>query len=185
ISVSFYTLVAAELAGAFGGLAYRLEVTQQNMQTGHKVAGPIILGLISTVADRLFRVFTANAVHWNTRDRNLPMELSTIGFDISKLQDGYARKIFTPEDVVREVYRRIDALGETYAWTELVSREAALAAARRLQARYEGQALPPLYGIPFSVKDNIDVAGLRTTCGCEGFDRLPEVSATSVQKALA
>lgn len=112
------------------------------------------------------------------------MELSTIGFDISKLQDGFARGLWTPEYVVREVYRRIDALGENHAWTELVSREAALAAARRLQARHEGAALPPLYGIPFSVKDNIDVAGLRTTCGCEGFDRLPEVSATSVRKAL-
>lgn len=112
------------------------------------------------------------------------MELSTIGFDISKLQDGFARGFWTPEDVVREVYRRIDALGENHAWTELVSSEDALAAARRLRARHDGAALPPLYGIPFSVKDNIDVAGLRTTCGCEGFDRLPEVSATSVRKAL-
>jgi ABC-type nitrate/sulfonate/bicarbonate transport system permease component len=66
ISVSFYTLVAAELAGAFGGLAYRLEVTQQNMQTGHMVAGLIVLGLISTVADRLFGAFSAKVVHWNT-----------------------------------------------------------------------------------------------------------------------
>ncbi|HLU35080.1 MAG TPA: allophanate hydrolase [Thermomicrobiales bacterium] len=111
------------------------------------------------------------------------MESSTIGFDIPKLLDGYARKLFTPEDIVREVYRRIDALGENYAWSELVDREDAMAAARRLRERHEGGALPPLYGIPFSVKDNIDVAGMRTTCGCEGFDRLPEVSATSVQKA--
>ena len=31
------------------------------------------------------------------------MELSTIGFDISKLQDGFARGFWTPEDVVREL----------------------------------------------------------------------------------
>ncbi|KRB74236.1 ABC transporter permease [Noviherbaspirillum sp. Root189] len=66
ISVSFYTLVAAELAGAFGGVAYRLEVTQQNMQIGHMVAGLIILGLISTVADKLFGMFSTKVVHWNT-----------------------------------------------------------------------------------------------------------------------
>jgi ABC-type nitrate/sulfonate/bicarbonate transport system permease component len=66
ISVSFYTLVAAELAGAFAGVAYRLEVTQQNMQIGQMVAGLIILGLISTVADKLFGLFSTKVVHWNT-----------------------------------------------------------------------------------------------------------------------
>jgi len=66
ISVSFYTLVAAELAGAFGGIAYRLDVTQQNMQIGHMVAGLIVLGLISTTADRLFGAFAAKVVHWNS-----------------------------------------------------------------------------------------------------------------------
>jgi len=66
ISVSFYTLVAAELAGAFAGVAYRLEVTQQNMQIGQMVAGLIILGLISTAADKLFGMFSTKVVHWNT-----------------------------------------------------------------------------------------------------------------------
>lgn len=66
ISVSFYTLVAAELAGAFAGIAYRLEVTQQNMQIGHMIAGLIVLGLISTVADKLFGMFSNKVIHWNT-----------------------------------------------------------------------------------------------------------------------
>jgi ABC-type nitrate/sulfonate/bicarbonate transport system permease component len=66
ISVSFYTLVAAELAGAFAGVAYRLEVTQQNMQIGQMIAGLIILGLISTAADKLFGMFSTKVVHWNT-----------------------------------------------------------------------------------------------------------------------
>jgi len=65
IGVSFYTLVAAELAGAFAGVAYRLEVTQQNMQIGQMIAGLILLGLISTAADRLFGIFSAKVVHWN------------------------------------------------------------------------------------------------------------------------
>lgn len=65
ISISFYTLVAAELAGAYAGIAYRLEVTQQNMQIGHMIAGLILLGLISTIADRLFGVFSAKVVHWH------------------------------------------------------------------------------------------------------------------------
>jgi len=64
IGISFYTLVAAELAGAYAGVAYRLEVTQQNMQIGHMIAGLILLGLISSIADRLFGVFSAKVIHW-------------------------------------------------------------------------------------------------------------------------
>lgn len=64
IGISFYTLVAAELAGAYAGVAYRLEVTQQNMQIGHMIAGLILLGLISSMADRLFGVFSEKVIHW-------------------------------------------------------------------------------------------------------------------------
>ena len=66
IGVSFYTLVAAELAGAFAGIAYRLEVVQQNMQIGQMMAGLIILGLTSSLADKLFGMFSAKVVHWNS-----------------------------------------------------------------------------------------------------------------------
>jgi ABC-type nitrate/sulfonate/bicarbonate transport system permease component len=64
IGISFYTLVAAELAGAYAGLAYRLEVVQQNMQIGHMMAGLIMLGLVSTTADRLFGLLQQRVVHW-------------------------------------------------------------------------------------------------------------------------
>jgi ABC-type nitrate/sulfonate/bicarbonate transport system permease component len=64
IAISFYTLVAAELAGAYAGLAYRLEVVQQNMQIGHMMAGLLMLGLVSTTADRLFGVLQQRVVHW-------------------------------------------------------------------------------------------------------------------------
>lgn len=64
IGVSFYTLVAAELAGAFAGIAYRLEVTQQNMQIGHMMCGLILLGLISAAADKLFGLLARRVVHW-------------------------------------------------------------------------------------------------------------------------
>ncbi|HEV8646567.1 MAG TPA: allophanate hydrolase [Burkholderiales bacterium] len=43
----------------------------------------------------------------------------------------------------------------------------------------------PLYGIPFAVKDNIDVAGLPTTAACPAFSYVPERSATVVEKLEA
>ena len=42
----------------------------------------------------------------------------------------------------------------------------------------------PLYGIPFAVKDNIDVAGMPTTAGCPEFAYTPAHNATVVQRLL-
>src|SRR5207302_9749150 len=40
----------------------------------------------------------------------------------------------------------------------------------------------PLYGIPFAVKDNIDVAGLPTTAACPAFAYMPASSAPVVDR---
>ncbi len=42
----------------------------------------------------------------------------------------------------------------------------------------------PLYGIPFVIKDNIDLAGIPTTAGCPEFAYTPARSATVVQKLI-
>ncbi len=65
ISVSFYTLVAAELAGAFAGLAYRIEIAQQNLQIAQVMAGLLMLGLISLAADCAFEMVSRRFVWWD------------------------------------------------------------------------------------------------------------------------
>jgi allophanate hydrolase len=45
-------------------------------------------------------------------------------------------------------------------------------------------ATAPLWGVPFAVKDNIDVAGLPTTAACPAFAYVPEHHATAVQRLL-
>ena len=54
------------------------------------------------------------------------------------------------------------------------------AAARAIDARVAAGEVLPLAGVPFAVKDNIDVAGLETTAGCPAFAYRPEVSATVI-----
>lgn len=65
VSISFYTLVAAELAGTFSGLAYRIDIAQQNLQMGQMMGGLVMLGVISAAADKLFSVFAQKTIWWS------------------------------------------------------------------------------------------------------------------------
>ena len=60
--------------------------------------------------------------------------------------------------------------------------EAILADAAALDA--EGPKGRPLWGVPFAVKDNIDVAGIPTTAACPGFAYTPETDAPAVRRLL-
>ena len=64
ISISFYTLVAAELAGTFAGLAYRIDISQQNLQMGKMLGGLVMLGIISAAADKAFAITAKRLVWW-------------------------------------------------------------------------------------------------------------------------
>lgn len=66
ITIAFYALVSAELAGAYAGVAYRLEITQQNLQIATMMAGLLVLGFLSSLADRLFEMISRRVVHWSS-----------------------------------------------------------------------------------------------------------------------
>ncbi|MGO4451485.1 allophanate hydrolase, partial [Phyllobacterium sp. TAF24] len=59
------------------------------------------------------------------------------------------------------------------------------AAARDLMARAPEANSLPLWGVPFAVKDNIDVAGLPTTAGCPAYAYDPVADATVVARLRA
>ena len=109
--------------------------------------------------------------------------IQSISLDIASLKAGYGDNKFTPVDIVNEVYRRLSLRGEDYVWTILVDRKAAIRRAESLLTEVPDSL--PLYGIPFSVKDNIHVQGLPTTAGCPEFSHLPKQTAQVVMKLLA
>ena len=45
-------------------------------------------------------------------------------------------------------------------------------------------ATASLWGVPFVMKDNMDLAGVPTTAACEAFARVPDANATVVQRML-
>jgi len=98
---------------------------------------------------------------------------------ISRLRSEYRTGDRTPEQTVETVFDRIRA-DETNAWITVRDREAVLADADALDT----PADQPLYGVPFAVKDNIDVAGLPTTAACPAYAYEPAASATVVEKLL-
>ena len=73
---------------------------------------------------------------------------------------------------IDEVLKRIAASGDDKVWISRVPDAALRAEAAKLDARRGDIAQLPLYGVPFAVKDNIDVAGLATTAACPRL-RLP------------
>ena len=89
--------------------------------------------------------------------------------------------IHDPVAAVEEAYRRL-AGGQEAAWISVVPEAVALARARELLD--EGRRDRPLWGVPFAVKDNIDVAGMVTTAGCPAYASTAERTAPAAQRLL-
>ncbi len=104
---------------------------------------------------------------------------------IAALDSAYQAGPLTPELVLRAIYARIAELAPTPIFITLTPLEQALAALERQSKRRAAGEKLPLYGVPFAVKDNIDVAGLPTTAGCPAFARAAEQTAFAVERLLA
>src|SRR5277367_5242540 len=79
---------------------------------------------------------------------------------------------------IEETYARIEKHNDPALVITIRPKSEALAIAECMQA--SGPAGKPLYGLPFAVKDNIDVAGLPTTAACPAYSYMPDESARCV-----
>ncbi len=101
---------------------------------------------------------------------------------IRSLLQQYRNGTLTPRMMIDQVLARIASNPDSQAWIHLLSADELYAYADRLAA-YSPDSLP-LYGIPFGIKDNIDLAGSPTTAACPAFSYLPQQSAFVVQRLL-
>lgn len=100
---------------------------------------------------------------------------------IDELHAAYASGL-SPEVVIDEVYAAIEAAADPGIFIAMVKPAAARKAARALGS-FDPVA-KPLWGVPFAVKDNIDVKGMPTTAACPDFTAVAKSTATAVQRLL-
>ena len=88
-----------------------------------------------------------------------------------------------PADIFSQLLDATDAMPEKNIWITRLARPTVMAHVAALDSR-RLDALP-LYGIPFVIKDNIDLAGVPTTAACPEFAYTPARSAYVVDKLIA
>ncbi|NDW07595.1 allophanate hydrolase [Jiella pacifica] len=106
-------------------------------------------------------------------------DLPTI-LDFAALRALYAAGT-TPAEVMTAVADRMET-ADPAAFIAKRSRADILADAAALLARAPEPNGLPLWGLPFAVKDNIDVEGLPTTAGCPDYAHEPTADATVVKR---
>ncbi|MBC7519861.1 MAG: allophanate hydrolase, partial [Sandarakinorhabdus sp.] len=105
---------------------------------------------------------------------------------VGTIAAGVANRRVAAVTVIRDVLARIAAYDaiQPQAWIARFDNAALLAAAQAIDARIAAGEKLPLAGVPFAVKDNIDVAGIDTTAACPSFAYRPAASATTVQRLI-
>ena len=101
---------------------------------------------------------------------------------ISLLLDAYRRGALSPTQMVDIVLERVRRYPDQGIWITAPEAGRLRQQAAALEAR--GMEGLPLYGIPFAIKDNIDLQNVPTTCACPAFAFSPSRSATVVQKLI-
>lgn len=98
------------------------------------------------------------------------------------LRERYLEKSITPKEVVEEIIARTEEHEGYNIWIEKPTME-------KLTKYINGLGKPdyetkPLWGIPFAVKDNIDLIGYNTTAACPEYSYTPSESATVVDRLI-
>lgn len=109
------------------------------------------------------------------------MDIEHLPFTLKSLGRAYSEGL-PPAAVVEEVLRRLQAADDPGIFIHVGGKDALLAAARELGDYDPGRSL---WGIPFAVKDNIDVASMPTTCACPDYAYVAEEDAVVVARLKA
>jgi allophanate hydrolase len=108
-------------------------------------------------------------------------------FDVASIAAAVAGRKMSAVAIAQESLSRIRDYSavQPAVWIARVPEEEVLAAAARVDARVVAGERLPLAGVPFAIKDNIDLAGVATTAACPDFAYTPSRSAEVVARLVA
>ncbi|VAW99232.1 Allophanate hydrolase [hydrothermal vent metagenome] len=105
-----------------------------------------------------------------------------MNFSISTLRKAYCDNEITPRELIDSILKRCEKHLEHNIWIRRLSAEELEPYLKKLEmSRLEDL---PLYGIPFAIKDNIDLQDIPTTAACPDYEYLPKQSAYVVQELI-
>jgi allophanate hydrolase len=110
------------------------------------------------------------------------MPNADISFDLTRLSAAYRASTLRPHDLVSIVLERVARRGDDKVWLDVTPRSELESRCAALEQRNPADL--PLYGVPFAIKDNIDLAGRPTTAACPEYTYTPAASAAVVQRLL-
>lgn len=105
-----------------------------------------------------------------------------ISLDIQTLQKLYREEAISPRQLVEALQQRAASINNPDIWIYRLTIEELEPYLARLET--SDPADLPLYGIPFAIKDNIDLAGVPTTAACPAYCYTPERSAPVVAQLI-
>jgi allophanate hydrolase len=107
----------------------------------------------------------------------------SIGPSVAEILASHAGGTGSPAKTAARVADAIAGRGDDGTWLSTVSRAELIDAAEAIE-RLPGARTLPLYGVPFGVKDSIDVAGQPTTLSCPDYSYIASDTAPAVQRLL-
>jgi allophanate hydrolase len=110
------------------------------------------------------------------------MDFPQLNMTIAALHAGYRSGAFTPAERVEALLAKCEATAEHNIWITRLSRAQLQPYLEALEGHSPDTL--PLYGVPFAIKDNIDLAGIPTTAACAEFAYVPSDDAFVVAQLL-
>ena len=105
-----------------------------------------------------------------------------MNLNIKDLRAKYLNGETTVKEVVSSVFSKIEQTRDYNIWIYTLNEEELSFYLKNLEGKNIEDL--PLYGIPFAIKDNIDLVGIPTTAACPEFSYIPKKSAFVVEKLI-
>jgi len=105
-----------------------------------------------------------------------------MNLNIETLKQNYLNGTTTIRDVISSIKTKIEQTKDYNIWIYTLSDKELEGYLKNLESQCAKDL--PLYGIPFAIKDNIDLKNIPTTAGCKEYEYTPKDSAFVVTKLI-